>query len=385
MKLIHVFSIFATAESFFDGQFGYLYERGYEIIVVSSDSTNAEAFCKRNNVRFVPVGIPRSVSPKAISEAVGKLCKLIRQEKPDAVFGHTPVGALCAMVAGRMCGVRKRVYYRHGVIFTTMLGVKRSIFKAEEQFVSMLATDIINVSHSLSRLALKEHLNNAGKQHVIGHGTCGGIDAQSIFNPSLIEAGRLDSLRKRLSLDGADIVFGFCGRICNDKGIPELVDAFELFQKKNPALKAKMLFIGRLDTRDGISEEKQRQIEANGDIVISGHVDKADIPYYYSLLDVFVFPSHREGFGMCVLEASAMEKPVLDSRAHGCEDAIVEHETGEYIELSAEGICQGMELMVDGNLRSKLGNNGREMVLKWYDSHEMWPLVEALYNNLLRG
>ena len=63
MKLIHVFSIFGTAESFFDGQFKYLTDQGYEIVVVSSDAPNTDAFCKRNGVRFVPLNIPRSVSP----------------------------------------------------------------------------------------------------------------------------------------------------------------------------------------------------------------------------------------------------------------------------------------------------------------------------------
>ena len=101
MKLIHVFSIFATVESFFDGQFKYLTDQGYEVVVVSSYAQNAEAVCKRNGVRFVPVNIPRSVSPMAIVKAVRKLCLLIREEKVDAVFGHTPVGALCAMIAAR--------------------------------------------------------------------------------------------------------------------------------------------------------------------------------------------------------------------------------------------------------------------------------------------
>ena len=102
MKLIHVFSIFATVESFFDGQFKYLTDQGYEVVVVSSYAQNAEAVCKRNGVRFVPVNIPRSVSPMAIVKAVRKLCLLIREEKVDAVFGHTPVGALCAMKAARV-------------------------------------------------------------------------------------------------------------------------------------------------------------------------------------------------------------------------------------------------------------------------------------------
>lgn len=384
MKLIHVFSIFGTAESFFDGQFKYLTGQGYEIVVVSSDAPNTDAFCKRNGVRFVPLNIPRSVSPMAIAKAVKSICSLIRKEKADAVFGHTPVGALCAMIAARLCGVKNRVYYRHGLIYTTMKGLKHTIFKAEEKFVASLATSVINVSHSLSKLAVADGLNEAEKQYVIGHGTCGGIDAQNIFNLSLVDVDKLLLIKKKLGLNDADIVFGFCGRICNDKGIPELVDAFELFQKLHSNIKAKLLFIGRFDTRDGISEEKKLQIENNSDIVISGHIDKAEIPYYYSILDVFVFPSHREGFGMCVVEASAMEKPILDSRAHGCVDAIVEHETGEYIDLSADGICKGMELMLDEELRGKLGKSGRKRVLEWYDFKVMWPLVGDLYKKILR-
>lgn len=384
MKLIHVFSIFGTAESFFDGQFKYLTDQGYEIVVVSSDAPNTDAFCKRNGVRFVPLNIPRSVSPMAIVKAVKSICSLIRKEKADAVFGHTPVGALCAMIAARLCGVKNRVFYRHGLIYTTMKGLKHTIFKAEEKFVASLATSVINVSHSLSKLAVADGLNEAEKQYVIGHGTCGGIDAQNIFNPSLVDADKLLFIKKKLGLNDADIVFGFCGRICNDKGIPELVDAFELFQKLHSNIKAKLLFIGRFDTRDGISEEKKQQIESNSDIVISGHIDKVEIPYYYSMLDVFVFPSHREGFGMCVVEASAMEKPILDSRAHGCVDAIVEHETGEYIDLSADGICKGMELMLDEELRGKLGKSGRKRVLEWYDFQVMWPLVSDLYKKTLR-
>lgn len=384
MKLIHVFSIFGTAESFFDGQFKYLTYQGYEIVVVSSDAPNTDAFCKRNGVRFVPLNIPRSVSPMAIVKAVKSICSLIRKEKADAVFGHTPVGALCAMIAARLCGVKNRVYYRHGLIYTTMKGLKHTIFKAEEKFVASLATSVINVSHSLSKLAVADGLNEAEKQYVIGHGTCGGIDAHNIFNPSLVDVDKLLLIKKKLGLNDADILFGFCGRICNDKGIPELVDAFELFQKLHSNIKAKLLFIGRFDTRDGISEEKKQQIESNSDIVISGHIDKVEIPYYYSMLDVFVFPSHREGFGMCVVEASAMEKPILDSRAHGCVDAIVEHETGEYIDLSADGICKGMELMLDEELRGKLGKSGRKRVLEWYDFQVMWPLVSDLYKKILR-
>lgn len=384
MKQIHVFTVFMTPESFFDGQFKYLANQGEEIILVSSDHPHAMSFAERNGIRFISIEMPRALSPGAILKAIKSLCIIFKQEKPDAVFGHTPVGALCAMIAAKWCGVRNRVYYRHGVIYTTMKGVKYQMFRWEEKFVASLATAVVNVSHSLSRLATRDRLNPDDKQFVIGHGTCGGIDAMNIFNPDLLNTAVLDGLKKKLGLNNADIVFGFCGRICNDKGVPELIDAFDLFRSKHEGVKAKLLLIGAMDIRDGISEHYATKIKEDKEIILSGRVEKKDIPYYYAMLDVFVFPSHREGFGMCAIEASAMEKPLLVSKVHGCEDTIVEHLTGEYIGLDAESICKGMELMLDAEARRYLGKNGRRKVMEWYDFRVMWPLVNELYLKILK-
>jgi glycosyltransferase involved in cell wall biosynthesis len=384
MKLIHVFTIFATPQSFFDGQFEYLAKQGHEIVLVSSDDPAAAEFVERNGMKFIPIEIPRSLSPVAIMKAIHRICHVIKNERADAVFGHTPVGALCAMIAAKQCGVKKRVYYRHGLIYTTMVGIKHAIFKKEEQFVSKLATDIINVSHSLSKVAVDEHLNSGTKQHVIGCGTCGGIDAHNMFNPDVLDLSRAEKLKHNIGLEDVDVVFGFCGRICRDKGIPELIDAFDMFQKLHSEVKAKLLLIGNFDIRDKLSKEKMEQINTNADIIITGYVDKAEIPYYYNLLDCLVFPSHREGFGMCVIEASSMELSILVSKAHGCIDTIIEHETGEYIDLSAESICEGMELMLNVDLRKNLGKRGREIVLERYDIHIMWSYVNELYNKILK-
>lgn len=384
MKILHIFTISRTPIAFFDGQFRYLKEHGYEVVLVCKREDGIEEFAERNGVKYIPVEIPRSMSPVAILKSIGAIKRIIKDEKPEAVFGHTPVGALCAMIAAKWCGVKNRIYYRHGVIYTTMKGAKYLLFKWEEKFVASLATAVVNVSHSLSRLAAKDHLNTDKKQHVIGHGTCGGIDAVNIFNPTLLIKADLDAAKKKLGLNDVDIVFGFCGRICNDKGVPELIDAFELFRSKHKGLKAKLLLIGAMDIRDGVSGHYADKINEDKDIVLSGHVEGGGIPYYYAMLDVFVFPSHREGFGMCAIEASAMEKPLLVSKVHGCEDTIVEHLTGEYIGLDAESICKGMESMLDADKRRFLGENGRVKVLEWYDFRVMWPLVKELYERILK-
>jgi glycosyltransferase involved in cell wall biosynthesis len=95
-----------------------------------------------------------------------------------------------------------------------------------------------------------------------------------------------------------------------------------------------------------------------------------------------VFPSYREGFGMCVIEASALEVPILVSRSHGCIDSIREGKTGYYIDLSAEGIKSGIECLLDSNERLRLGKQGREFVLENFDQPIMWPKVLEMYQSL---
>lgn len=144
MKQLHVFSIFGTARSFFNGQFKYLVEHGHEIILISSDDVKSKEFAERNNIKFVPVAIPRSLSPKAILLAIKEIRKVIKSESPESVFGHTPVGALVAMLAAKISGVRNRIYYRHGLIYTTMGGgkglysrLKRGLFPPYQLTLSM--------------------------------------------------------------------------------------------------------------------------------------------------------------------------------------------------------------------------------------------------------
>lgn len=381
MKILHIFTLSRTPIAFFDGQFRYLKEQGYEVVLACKCEDGIKEFSERNGVKYFPIEIPRSMSLVAIMRAIGEIRKIIRNEKPEAVFGHTPVGALVAMIASKMTGVKNRIYYRHGIIYSTMAGVKLKVFMAEEKFVSALATKIVNVSPSLAEKCAKDGINKCEKQTVLGKGTCGGIDAQGIFNPEHLDAERMEKERERFGLKGVDLVFGFCGRFCKDKGTPELVEAYELFKKLHPELNVALLMVGSFDERDILPEKTKKVMLESRDITLTGSVQKKDIPLYYRLMDCFVFPSHREGFGMCVIEASAMEIPILVTPSHGCIDSIKEGVTGYYIGLSADSICQGMERMLDKDHMALIGKQGRQFVLDNFDYKVMWPLINELYSN----
>lgn len=384
MKSLHVFTLFTTADAFFNGQYGFLTSNNQQIDVVSAE-TDASEFCDANGTRFFPIQIARSISPLTDLKSIRQLRKLIRREKYDAVFGHTPKGAMVAMIAARLAGVKTRVYYRHGLIYTTARGLKRKILKTVERLTAACATHIVNVSPSLSKLAVKDHLNSNKKQIVIGAGTCGGIDTIDLFNPANVSEESVSALKLQLNIPDDAFVAGFCGRLCRDKGIIELIDGFKLFQRKHPDISAYLLLVGPYDARDVLPQQIKDEIEANNSIITTSSVPHHLLPAYYSLMDVFVFPSYREGFGMTVIEASAMEKPILVSRSHGCVDSIQENITGEYIALTADSIMTALTTMLDHNKRLRYGANGRKWVTENFERTRMWPMILEFYNQTLQA
>lgn len=382
MKILHVFTLNTTAESFFDGQFKILSEHGQEIHLVA-DTEEDKDFSLRNHTFYHRIPIVRAISPIADLTSIRLLIKLISRERFDAVVGHTPKGAMVAMISAKLAGVKTRIYYRHGLIYTTATGLKRIIFKTVERFTALLATNIVNVSPSLSQLAVKDKLNPDSKQTVIGCGTCGGIDTIDTFNPDKVSEDTVSALRHTLGIPDGAFVVGFCGRLCRDKGIIELIEGFKLFREAHSDIDARLLLVGPYDARDILPQNIKDEIKSSPLIISPGSVSHHYLPNYYSLMDVFVFPSYREGFGMTVIEASAMCIPILVSRSHGCVDSICEDVTGRYIDLTPRGIASSLTEMLNPQLRQRLGEAGRNFVTKNFERTAMWPTILDFYKELL--
>lgn len=378
-KILHVFSIIDTVEAFFDGQFKYLYDHGFEVHMICSPSERVFAFAKKNSTQYVEIEISRSIKPLTDLESVLKICRYIRQNRIGTVVGHTPKGALLAMISGTLTRVPNRIYYRHGLIYTTKTGVSRIMLKGFEYLISRLATKIIDVSPSVAKLCIDAGLNPESKQQLIGKGSCGGIDTLSQYNPSLVNIAEQQVLRTTLGIDQDSLVIGFAGRLCRDKGINELVQAFKILQSSTPDTNISLLLVGDHDQRDHLDPDITDEIEHNPKIIKTGWIPATAMSLYYSLMDVFVFPSYREGFGMSVIEASSMEIPVLVSQSHGCVDTIVPEVTGKYIRIHPEDIAQNIAFFFDEHKRKEIGSNGRAWVSANFDWTVLWPETLKIY------
>jgi glycosyltransferase involved in cell wall biosynthesis len=209
------------------------------------------------------------------------------------------------------------------------------------------------------------------KSLLIGNGSSNGIDRVA-FNRSAIDEQERTILQGRYHLEGK-LVIGFVGRVTRDKGVFELLDAFENLQRKFTGI-IKLVMMGHVKCPPSF----RARYEANPDVV---HIPFQDnVPLYMSLFDVFVLPSWREGFPNVPIQAASMGIPVVVSDATGCVDSVNNGVNGMvFKKQSTESLQQALEAYIaDSTLREQHGKNG----LKWADNFSqarIWQELEKLY------
>lgn len=377
-KVLHVINISFVTSYFFGNQFKYLKAKTGNTYYVAC-SPSVEHLQLASKYDYVPfeVSITRSINPLIDIKSVFKLIKFIKQNNIDVVVGHTPKGGMIAMLAAFFTGVEQRVYFRHGIVYETSKGFKKFLLKSIERISGGLAQKVVCVSKSVMLVSKEDGLNNYDKNLMLGLGTCNGVDTKYKFNPSLILPQDLEDIKNKLGLDKASFVLGYVGRLVNDKGIPELIDAWKKVIVSNP--EAKLLLVGPLESRDGVSLEIQRYIETESSIIHTGFVPNAAL--YMKCMDVLILPTYREGFPTVILEASSLEIPILITKATGCEEAILPNKTGRFITHSTFDIEENIQFYIQNpEVRKQHGLNGREFVTSSFDQEIVWNFIHQKLN-----
>lgn len=375
MNVLHVVNIYFVLPYFIGGQFKYFKNKGYHMNVACSRSEYLKPYAKEQGFEYLETPVNRSISIKEDIQSIFAIRRFIKQKNIDVVVGHTPKGGLLAMIAGKICRVPKRIYFRHGLVYETSHGLKRFILKSVDRFASLCATKIVCVSPSVLNRSIEDRLAPARKQVILKDGTCNGVDTVAQFNPDLIDEKKITELKAKYGIKPTDFVIGYSGRLVKDKGIIELVQAFD---KLNKAENCRLLLVGMFEERDALPEGIKSRILNDDRIIYTGFVN-GGMEYFYSLMDIYILPSYREGFPTGVLEAQAMRLPVITTRVTGCCDSIIDGITGLFAENSADDIADKIdEIRLDKKID---GRHGREWVKEKFDSRIIWQEIEKLYQN----
>ena len=372
-NILHVVNIYFVLPYFIGDQFKYFKEKGYNMNVVCSPSEYLSDYAQKQGFEYLESPVNRNISISQDFVSIRNICKFVKKQKIDIVVGHTPKGGLLAMIAGWLMRVPIRIYVRHGLVYETSKGLKRFILMSVDRLTSFCSTKVVCVSPSVLRKSIEDHLAPIKKQMIWHKGTCNGIDTLNHFNPAVIVPARLTGLKTRYGIGEDDFVIGYSGRLVRDKGIIELVRAFDKLQLAD---NCKLLLVGMFEKRDALPEDIQERILNDSRIIYTGFIN-GGMEYFYSMMDIYVLASYREGFPTGVLEAQAMEKPVITTRVTGCCDSIIDGRTGFFVNNTAEDIVEKIDkIRLDKAID---GCEGRKWVIENFDSRLVWKEIEKLY------
>jgi glycosyltransferase involved in cell wall biosynthesis len=370
----------ARSWDFWKGQASYMRRRGIEYHCISSGGPLLDQFAKREHVIVHAVEVTRSITPWRDLCTVFLLAAKLREIGAHIVQGDTSKSGMLAMIAGWLARVPVRIYRNHGMALSSARGPRRILLWWCEKITCLLAHEVIYVAPSVRQAAIAEGVCPPSKARTVL--SANGLDAVNRFNPANLELGARDKARERWGIPTEALVLGFVGRLFRVKGIIELVQAWETLAEIYPNLH--LLLAGEFDTRDPVPKSVEKQLRNDTRIHLAGYVD--DTPQLYGAMDVLILPSFHEGLGYALIEASAMEVPVIGTRIPGIVDAIRDGMTGRLIEpRSVAAIIESVRRYLDDpGLRRRHGQAGRQYVVDTFQQGRVWADLYEHYRTLSR-
>ena len=321
--------------------------------------------------------ISRGISLGQDIKGLFSLLKYFKAMHFDAVHSVTPKAGLLTALAGYWARVPLRIHIFTGQVWANKTGFSRWLLKSMDKIIASRNTHILVDGEGQRQYLIKNGVVSYEKSRVLGKGSICGVNLER-FSPS--ESIR-QGIRKELGLSNGRIVFVFLGRLNRDKGMYELLAAFNRLVGDNR--EAYLLLVG--SDEEGVSShfDEYENIEPGKNFCFYGLTNEPQ--RLLQAGDVFVLPSYREGFGSSVIEASAMGLPVICSDAYGVMDAMVDDVTGLRCKVGdVESLYQAMVSYLRNPEMMKLhGDAGRKRVIEDFDGAFMTKLWVEFYQSIL--
>lgn len=323
-------------------------------------------------VRFVPMPIVRDIAPLRDLYALFAVWRFLRRERFDLVFSITPKGGMVAMLAARLAGVRVRIHCFTGQVWATRRGLARFLLQSVDRVLAQAASHLLADSESQRRFLVDQGVVHESKVAVIGSGSICGVDVDR-FCPDPDARMRV---RSRHGLADGETCLLFVGRLTQEKGVTDLIEAFRRLAEDHPNLR--LMLVG--PDEGGLAE---RVGDVPG-VVFAGYTQAVE--EYMAAADVLCLPSYREGFGSVLIEAGACGLPVVASSVYGITDAVVDGQTGLLHQpRNIDDLRSKLERLLETpDLRRMLGGQGRHRAEAEFARGQVVDKY-AEYMNLLVG
>ncbi len=344
----------------------------YDLHIITSNGKEPDMLRKIPGITIHIVEMQRHISPMKDLVSIIKMYKTLKKIKPDIVHSVTPKAGLVTMLAAKMANVKHRIHTFTGLIWPTAGGLKKVVLKNVDSLLCFCATDIVPESFSVKNTMENGHITSK-QLTILGNGSLRGIDTINFSRQADIQAIDIPNLKKN--------VFIFVGRIVGDKGVNELISAFDKLSKERNDVS--LLLVGpRENSLDPISEQSQSCIKENKDIIETGGV--TDVRPYLIKSTALILPSYREGLPNAVIEAGAMELPCIVSDIPGCNEIITAGINGIVVPVhTVTPLYEAMKQICDNpDCARQMGMNARKNVADKYDKEIVYKSLTNFYKNL---
>lgn len=327
-------------------------------------------------IRHVPLASStRGVDPLADLKAMWELVKVIRRERPDILHTHNPKPGIYGRIIGRLMGVPIVVNTVHGIYAAPDDPLlKRAVVYTLEAVASRFSDAELVQSAEDAALMRRLRIAHPDKIQHLGNG----VDLGR-FDPRRAGPDVRAEVRAELGVGPDDVVVGCVGRLVLEKGFAELFQAAEGLDDRFV-----VVCIGPQDPDkpDAVPPELIERAAANG-VRFLGM--RTDMERLYAAMDVFVLPSHREGFPRAAMEASAMGLPVVATDIRGCREVVDPGRNGLLVPVGdPRALREAIEELADPQVRRRLSAGARTKAEEAFDERRVVEKVMATYLRLAR-
>jgi glycosyltransferase involved in cell wall biosynthesis len=202
------------------------------------------------------------------------------------------------------------------------------------------------------------------------------------FNP---EQADRNKVRNQLKINSDEIVLGMLARFTPGKGHEEFLLAAKELNKEYKNLR--YIIVGEPSRGESEYADKIKKLARENELtnlIFTGY--REDTPEVLAAMDIFVFPSHAEAFGIALVEAMAMKRPSVCANADGVLDIAVDGETSYLFEnKNPEDLKAKLKLLIDSEeTRKKFGENARRRVLEYFDLEKLTDKILSIYQKEIK-
>jgi glycosyltransferase involved in cell wall biosynthesis len=353
----------------------------FDVLAISSSGEDLKTVKEEQGVKTKSIELSRQITPIKDLISLYNMVILFKKEKPDIVHTHTPKAGLIGMLAACITRVPHRLHTVAGLPLMESTGVKRKVLLFVEWLTYKSATHVYLNSQGLKEFILLNKLAKSNKVKVLGNGSSNGIDTNHFMRTDEVLKDS-EYIRIKYNINKEDFIFIFVGRIVQDKGINELLHAFDKLSKETTNIK--LLLVGPFEEAlNPISENSKVILNNNQNIIEVGFQN--DVRPFFALSDCLVFPSYREGFPNVVIQAGAMGLPSIVSNINGCNEIVEDGINGLIVSPKDEDVLYDAmnKVFKDDELRVLLSKDARRLIVDRYDQQFIWNIIKNEYDLLL--